>query len=187
MESLRLAVGVREAGLVVSNAAESHIDSFLDHRLDFLLRQLELGCRVPLALAHEFGGAMSRRQRGGLILMTSLAAFQGTSLAATYAATKAFAEVLGEALWLELATGGVDVVAVAPGATDTPGLRATAPRSTPLGLRPTQVVSDALGALGRGPLIVPGRVNRVTHALLGLVPRRARVTLFAREMRRMYG
>jgi short-subunit dehydrogenase len=191
LERLRETLEDRIVGLLVSNAAESHVGHFIERDLDLWLRQLELGCRVPLTLAHELGGAMSRRGRGGIVLMSSQSAFQGTAQVATYAATKAFARVLAEGLWLELGEHGVDVVAVAPGATDTPGLRATAPRPTVVGRRlqltSATVVAEALHALGRAPLVIPGRGNRLLSTVLGLLPRRTRISLFAREMRRMYG
>jgi short-subunit dehydrogenase len=134
---------------------------------------------------------MVQRGRGGIILMSSLSAFHGTALVATYAATKAFSLMLGEALWEELRGSGVDVLVVCPGATRTPGweqshahiqgsLAAPVMESAP-------VVSEALEALGRRPLVISGRANRLSGLLLNrLMPRRSAVELLARSMRRMY-
>src|SRR2546422_350907 len=68
------------------------------------------------------------RGRGGLILLSSMSALQGSPMVATYAATKAFTLNLAESLWDEWRPSGVDVTAVVPGPTDTPGYRASAPR-----------------------------------------------------------
>jgi short-subunit dehydrogenase len=44
-----------EVGLVVYNAALSPIGPFLERDLDEPLRALDLNCRTPLVLVHEFG------------------------------------------------------------------------------------------------------------------------------------
>jgi len=106
-----------EVGLLVYNAALSPIGSFLEQDLGEKLRALDLNCRAPLILAHEFGRAMAARGRGGLLLMSSMSALQGSPFIATYAATKAFDLVLAEGLWAELGREGVDALAFCAGAT----------------------------------------------------------------------
>ncbi|HET7753592.1 MAG TPA: SDR family NAD(P)-dependent oxidoreductase, partial [Anaeromyxobacteraceae bacterium] len=123
----RVAAGL-EIGLVVYNAAHSVIGPFVERPLDEHLRVVDVNCRGPLVLAHALGGAMARRGRGGIVLMTSLAASQGNPLLASYAASKAFELVLAEGLWDELGSRGVDVVACRAGATRTPGYAASSPR-----------------------------------------------------------
>jgi len=68
---------------------------------------------------------MVERGRGGLVLVTSGAAFAGGSHIAVYAASKAFDLVLAEGLWAEWHDRGVDVLSLVVGATDTPSLRAS--------------------------------------------------------------
>ena len=70
---------------------------------------------------------MARRGRGGILLMSSMAGFQGSALVATYSATKAFDLVLGESLWEELRERGVDVLSCCAGATRTPNYVASRP------------------------------------------------------------
>ena len=60
--------------------------------------------------------------------MSSLAAETGTAKVALYSATKAFDLVLAEGLWYELRDRGVDVVAIRPGSTRTPGGSRRQPR-----------------------------------------------------------
>ena len=62
-------------------------------------------------------------------LLSSLSAGQGSARLAAYAASKAFNLVLAESLWDELRADGVDVLAVRPGATRTPGYERSAPRA----------------------------------------------------------
>ena len=66
-----------EVGLLVYNAAFSTIGPFLDHPVEEHLRVIDVNCRAPLVLAHHFGGAMTARGRGGIVLMTSTAGSQG--------------------------------------------------------------------------------------------------------------
>ena len=109
----------------------------------------------------------------------------------TYAATKAFDLMLGEALWEELRDHRIDVLAFCPGATRTPAYVATQPRSTgrlsPPLMEPEDTVAEALAGLGRGPTRIAGRANRLAAFVLHrLLPRRALVTLMSRTTRAMY-
>lgn len=154
LEAIRAALPIDEIGLVICNAAIGQEGPFLDEPLDALHRAIDVNCRAAVSLCHGFGGAMARRGRGGLVLLASGTALQGSPRYVSYAATKAFNLVLGESLWYELRAHGVDVLAFVPGPTNTPGLR----RSVP-GLRPGVVVGPirlpeetaeaALSALGR--------------------------------------
>lgn len=183
----RAAAGL-EVGILVYNAAHSAIGPFLERPLDEHLRVIDVNCRGPLTLAHVLGGAMARRGRGGIVLMTSLAASQGNPLLCSYAASKAFELVLAEGLWAELRGRGVDVLACRAGATRTPGFAASRPRrSVPL-MEPVDVARQALDALGHGPSAVAGALNRIAAFAFGrLLPRRASIQIMGRATRRLYG
>jgi len=180
-----------EIGLVVYNAAHSVVGRFLDLSLADKLKTLDVNCRGPLLLAHHFGRRMADRGRGGIVLMSSLAGFQGQAMVGTYAATKAFSLVLGETLWDELADHGVDALAFCPGATSTPNFLASNPRSggalsAPV-MSPAATVAEALASLGAGPTAIAGRSNRIAAFVLHrLLPRRALVRLMSRTTRAMY-
>jgi short-subunit dehydrogenase len=184
--ALRLAAGA-EVGLVVYNAAASVIGPFVDRPLEEQLHVVDVNCRGPVVLAHLFGGPMARRGRGGIVLMTSIAGSQGNPFLASYAASKAFNLVLAEGLWEELSSRGVDVVASRAGATRTPGYESSRPkRSVPL-MEPDPVVVQALDALGRGPSVVPGAINKLASFAFGrLLPRRTSIRIMGRATRRLY-
>jgi short-subunit dehydrogenase len=180
-----------ELGLLVYNAALSPIGSFLEQDLSEKLRALDVNCRTPLILAHEFGRAMLPRGRGGLLLMSSMAAFQGSPLIATYAATKAFALLLGEALWEEFRNHGIDVLAFCAGATRTPNYESSQPRQVtrlaPAVMEPAAVASEALASLGRTPSAIAGRGNRLAGLLISrLLPRRLAIEIMGRNTRALY-
>ena len=153
------------------------------------LRVLDVNCRGPVILAHEFGGAMAARKRGGIILMSSMAGLQGAPMIATYGASKAFDRVLAEGLWDELRAEGVDVLACCAGATRTPTYEASNPRETPpMIMESGPVVSESLAALGKTPSFVPGMANRAAAFVMErLFPRSAAIRTMGKATRKMYG
>jgi short-subunit dehydrogenase len=88
---------------------------FINSNLDVELEMIDLNCRSLAHLTHHFGQKLAHRGRGGIVLMSSLVAFQGVPRAANYAATKAYVQSLSESIQRELRQSGVDVLAVAPG------------------------------------------------------------------------
>ena len=92
-----------------------YVGPFIDNPIDHELDMVDVNCRAVVELSHHFARRFAAQRRGGLVLMSSLLAFQGVPRAATYAATKAFIQTFAEGLRLELSGSGVDVVASAPG------------------------------------------------------------------------
>lgn len=171
-----------EIGLGVYNAAYSFIAPLLERPLDDALRVVDVNVRGPLRFAHALLPAMVERKRGGLVLLASMAGFQGGPRLATYAASKAFNIVLAESLWAELAPSGVDVLAACPGAVRTPGYLKTTETEAPGTLDPLDVASRTLDALGSGPTYVPGAVNKLARFFLGrLLPRSTAVGIMRRN------
>jgi short-subunit dehydrogenase len=79
---------------------------------------------------------------------------------AVYAATKAFVRSFSEALWAEQRDRGVRVLALCPGATDTPFFERVGAEDAALGKRaaPDAVVAAALKALA----------SKRSHVIAGL-------------------
>ena len=187
---LEIANGL-EIGLLVYNAASSAVGPFLEKSLDDHLKELDTNIRAPLMLVYLFGERMSQRGRGGIILMASLSAFQGSAYISTYAATKAFNIVLAEGLWEEWQSRGVDVLVCVAGAIRTPNYIASQPKQTgrfsDSTMEPEQVVHEALAALGKRPYIIPGRMNRFSSFIMRhLMPRKMAVQLMGKILHDMY-
>lgn len=185
---LRAVIEGLEIGLLVYNAAYSAIGDFVDAPLADALRTIDVNCRGPVVLAHVIGQQLAARGRGGIVIMSSMAAGQGSPLIATYAATKSFARVLAEGLWSELGPRGVDVLACCPGATRTPNYARSQPRGgEALVGEPGPAVQATLSALGRRMSVVPGLVNALSALFMGLLPRRRAVQIMGRATRSIYG
>jgi len=184
--ALEQATGELDVGLVVYNAALAPTGGFLDLALAEQLAAIDVNVRGPLALAHRFARRLAARGRGGLVLLSSLTAFQGSPWVATYGATKSFLLSFAEALWVELAPRGVDVLAVCAGATRTPNYLRRAQGKAPGELPPERVAREALASLAHGPLMIPGRFNRFASQLMRrLLPRRATIRIMGAQTRHL--
>jgi short-subunit dehydrogenase len=181
LDALLQACAPLDVGLLVYNAAFAPIGEFASLPLEELLQVDAVNIRAPLTLVRGLLPAMLQRCHGGVILMTSLAGNQGSPYIATYAASKAFNRVLAEALWYELKDKGVDVLACAAGAVRTPGYSgASEGKDAPGTLDAEEVVAQALAALGHGPVVIPGRVNRMASAVMTRVlPKRRAIKIMA--------
>lgn len=190
LSQLRALTDGLEVGLLVYNAGLAVRGPFLDAPHERHLATIELNVVGPLRLIDAFVPPMAGRGRGGVVLLSSMSGLHGTPLLASYAATKAFLLNLAESLWEEWRPSGVDITALVPGPTDTPGYRASAPRSTWLTPKPMPVqpvVAAALAALGSRPWTIPGHTNRFSGLLLARVlPRRVTVRLMGRVMRALW-
>jgi len=163
------------------------VGAFLDERLERHERALQVGCRGALAASYVLGRRLVARGRGGLILTSSGAGFQGTGWVAGYSAAKAWDLALAEALWWEWRPHGVDVLALCPGSTATPGMLGNAPRLDAAAMaQPEDVAREALDALGRGPVCIPGEDNRRARAALDRLPRQQRVELVGEQTRKLF-
>jgi short-subunit dehydrogenase len=179
-EVVALAAGL-PVGLLVAAAGFGTSGPFVDGDLDEELELIDVNCRAVAALAHHFGGRFARQGRGGLVLLSSLVAFQGVPGSANYAASKAYVQSLAEALRVELAPRGVDVVASAPG----PVASGFAQRARMrLGKTTTseEVARGTLAALGRWGTVRPGWLSKLLEWALSPLPRWGRVRMMGLVM-----
>lgn len=154
-------------GLLVYNAAFAPIGLFENTGEDNLALATAVNVKAPLLLTKLLSAPMIRQKRGGIVLMSSLAGGQGSPNIAAYAATKAFNAILAEGLWKELKPHGIDVLACCAGAILTSGYRQAEKTKTAIGtLEASEVAEQTLNALSRGPIIIPGAINKVGRFIL---------------------
>ena len=176
-----------QIGLLIPNAGREITGEFIATDLQDNIDLVHLNILSPLALSHALGRRMAQRGRGGILLIASTFAFQGVPYVANYAATKAYVLQFGEALAHEMARHGVDVTVLAPGMT-----RTEMPARMPVdfsripmrSMAPETVARFALARLGRGPLAVPGGMNRAFAFMNRLMPRSAPVRMFGGMLRK---
>lgn len=164
-----------DVGLVVFNAgADPHHSRFLDQPVAVWESLVARNCHMVMATTHHFAGQMVDRGRGGIVLVTSGAAWAGGVYLAAYGASKAFDLILAESLWAELRPLGVDVLSIVLGRTDTPAYRRIIGDQEVDGLAdPDDVARDMLDNLGEGPTFPP------EGSPLGQLPRRQAVELMS--------
>lgn len=167
-----------EVGLLAAIAGFGTSGRFIDSPLDRELDMIDVNCRAVVEISHHFAREFANRRRGGLVLMSSLLAFQGVPRAATYAATKAFIQTFAEGLRLELSHLSVDVVASAPGPVQS-GFGARANMRMGAAATPSVVARQTLEALGRKTTVRPGFLSKLLEASLLPLPRGARSRIMA--------
>ncbi len=173
-----------DLGVVVCNAAQAPIGDFVTRDVEDLERVVDVNVRAPLLLLRGLLPGMVTRGRGAVILMTSMTGHLGTPRIAGYAASKAFLRILAESLWYELKGKGIDVLACSCGAVKTPGYATAAGKEAPGTLSADRVAKKALWALGDGPVVMPGFINKLaTITLSRLMPKRAAIAILAGSTR----
>ena len=165
-----------DIGLLVASAGYGTSGSILQTSVHAELDMLQVNCKALLELTHHFSRYFAQKKKGGIILMSSMVAFQGVPFSANYAATKAYVQSLAEGLAIELKPHGVDVLAAAPGPVSS-GFGQRANMNMNLSMTPDQVSIPILKALGRKNTVLPGRLTKFLVYSLNTVPRWGKVRI----------
>jgi short-subunit dehydrogenase len=180
-----------ELELLVNNAGFGTKGWLWEAPLEEQERMHRLHVMATLRLTRAALAAMVPRGRGGVINVSSVAAFGQSPGNVSYCATKAWMNSFTEGIDLELRGTGspVRVQALCPGFTVT-GFHDTMGMSRDgipawLWLRAEDVVDASLRGLKRGRLfVVPGAVYKLVVIFEKLTPRWLRSAAIARVMRR---
>jgi len=171
----RLAKGDIE--LLVNNAGFGTVGEFHTLPADRELDEVRLNVLALTQLTHAALAAMVPKERGGIINVASMAAFQPIPYNATYAATKAFVLHFSEAVHEEARQHGVTVTALCPGPVPTEFQEVAGIDMDRVGRgvmlqQPDEVVNAALAALrSRQAICNPGAVNWLMASSVRLAPR----------------
>jgi short-subunit dehydrogenase len=184
IQTIESATAQLDVGMLVAAAGFGTSGEFVASSLADEVEMLNVNCRAVLLLSRLFAQRFAERGNGGLVLLSSIVGFQGMPYAAHYAATKAYVQALAEALHVELAPLGVDVLASAPGPTDS-GFASRAGMKMGLALKPIDVVQPTLEALGRRATVLPGFLSKLLTYSLVPLPRWARVQIMGKIMSNM--
>jgi short-subunit dehydrogenase len=171
----RLADPDRPIDLLVNNAGFGTSGTLWDLDVDREQAEIQVNVVALMRLTHAALGAMVPRNRGGVINVSSVAAYQPTPRGATYGATKAFVSSFSNALHEELRGTDVRMMVLAPGYTrsefhqrasmDVSALPAL------LWASADDVAEAGLRAYDRGRSVcVPGALNAAAAAFAGSLP-----------------
>lgn len=168
------------ADVLVNNAGFATYGQFEHQSLEHQREEIDLNVGGLVELTHAFLPELLAA-RGELIHVASTAAFQPVPYMAVYGATKAFVLSFSEALWAEYRERGLKVLALCPGATETPFFDRVGAEEAALGKRatPESVVDLALAAVRTNRShVIAGLGNYLTAQTARVVPRAtaARIT-----------
>ncbi len=181
----------KEINVLVYNAALSYIGPFEKNSIVHHNQIAQANMVTPMNLIQIFGEQMLINGKGAVIMMASLAGFQGSGFLAAYAASKAFNRVLAESLWYEWKDRGVDIIACCAGATSTPNFINTNPEKTsffaPKVQTPEAVVEECFVHLGKRPSFITGTGNKIASFIMQkLMPRKMAINIMGDTTRKMY-
>ncbi|MCI4398802.1 MAG: SDR family oxidoreductase [Acidobacteria bacterium] len=183
-DELKGATSSLDVGLLINNAGMGYYGLVVNQEPRRYPTMIRLNCTTVALLAHHFAKRFVARGRGGMVIVASTAAFQGTPHMSLYGATKGFDLLLAEAMAQELKGTGVDILALCPGATATE-FQGSAGGAAHTGADPARVAKDALCALGRKPVVISGFANKIQVVSERLFPRKLVVALGERVLRRL--
>lgn len=181
LEKITQATKSLDVGLLIVSAGYGTSGNFIDNSIETEINMLQVNCESLLFLTHYYSKQFANQNRGGIILMSSMVAFQGTPFAANYAASKAYVQTLAEAIAVELKPHGVDVLAAAPGPIQS-GFSQRANMNMAMSMKPAQIGVPILRALGNKTTFLPGLLTKVLVYSLSTVPRWAKVKIMAKVM-----
>jgi short-subunit dehydrogenase len=173
-----------KVGLFIASAGFGNSGPFLKSSVAEEVDMLRVNCESLLVLTHHFARRFTEQRRGGIILMSSIVAFQGVPYAAHYAATKAYVQTLAEGLAAELRPNNVDVLAAAPGPVKS-GFGSRAGMKMAQSLQPAAIGVPIFAALGKKHTVFPGGLTKLLMTGLQTVPRWGKVKIMEKVMRGM--
>ena len=163
-----------DVGLFIYNAgADTNNGTLLEQPVDDLLALARRNCTTVLASCHHFGGRLVAHGHGGVVLVTSGAAWVGGSHIAAYGATKAFDLVLAERPLGRVARARCRRARPRARRTDTPSLRRSLEtHGGDLGelADPAVVTTEALDHLADGPTWSFGMPDPTGPSPFGPIP-----------------
>lgn len=172
----RLADRENAVDLLVNNAGFGLKERFLDNPLEVEQAQQDVLVRAVLRLTHAALGGMVERGHGGVINVSSVAAFFPRG---TYSAAKAWVNSFSRWAHDEYAAQGVSVMALCPGFVRTEfherlGIDRDSSAPKPLWLDADRLVRDALADFDKGKAVsIPSKRYKTIVTVSRLVPRPA--------------
>lgn len=170
-----------KVGLFIAAAGFGTSGKMVNASLKEEVNLVQVNCVGVLKLTHHFSRLFTLQRSGGIILLSSMVAFQGVPYSANYAASKAYIQSLAEGLARELKPCNVHLLAAAPGPVASGfGLRANMKMN--ISMQPSDIGTSILKALGRKTTVLPGALTKILVYSLKMLPRSAKVRIMEKVM-----
>jgi uncharacterized protein len=170
----RVASPTDPVDLLVNNAGYGYHGSFGELPVDDEEAEIRVNIVALMRLSHAAVRRMVDSGGGGILNVSSVAAFPPAPQSANYSATKAYVTSFSQSLHDELKGKGVHVTALHPGFTRTEFQQRggwTIPLPEPFWLRADTVARAGLDAVGRGNAVeVPGWHYKVMVSSVRMMP-----------------
>ena len=171
-----------DISLAIMNAWFGTSGLFVDWDITQEVNMLDLNCRSILILTQYFAKRFVWQKKWGIILLSSVVAFQWTPYVSHYAATKAYIQTLWEWIAEELEWTWVDILTVAPGPVQTWfGDRAS--MNLWYADDPIHIARSILSSLGKTTFMYPWWLAKVIWYSIALLPRRAKSKVMGISMK----
>ncbi len=173
--------------LLFNNAGRGQMGEFAATDWETDREMMHLNMDAVVHLTKLFLPGMKERGEGGIINVSSLAAFQPGPLMALYYASKAFVQLFSEALAEEVESYGITVTALSPGPVDTSfRIKGKTPpkdqSDRSVSLDPEYVARTGYEGFKAGKrVVIPGKLASVAPQLVRFLPRKI-VTKFVKKL-----
>jgi uncharacterized protein len=163
-----------EIELLVNNAGFGVYGEFGGSDIASELEMVLVNCSAVVHLTHLYLPSMIARRHGDILIVASIAGFQGIPFFSIYAATKGFDLLFAEGLAEEVRPHGVHVCALCPGSTDSEfhAVAGTPQRSFRSQETSEKVARVGLQAVAKGKsYVISGAKNYLLTHIQRLTPR----------------
>ena len=166
----------RPVDAVAVNAGVGVTGRFLETDLAAEMNMVRLNVLSTLHLTKYMAKSMAERERGLILITSSIAATMPTAYEAVYGATKAFGRAFAESIREELKDTGVSVTALMPGVTETNFFHRAGADDTKIGASKkddaAQVAKQGFDALmaGKDHVVAGSFLNKVGAAAAAFLP-----------------
>ncbi|MGA8234314.1 MAG: SDR family oxidoreductase [Candidatus Acidiferrales bacterium] len=163
-----------EIELLVNNAGFGVYGEFGGSDIASELDMVLVNCSAVVHLTHLYLPSMIARRHGDILIVASIAGFQGIPFFSIYAATKGFDLLFAEGLAEEVRPHGVHVCALCPGSTDSEfhAVAGTPQRSFRSQETSEKVARVGLQAVAKGKsYVISGAKNYLLTHIQRLTPR----------------
>lgn len=166
-----------QVDVLVNNAGVGTAGPFASSDPEKQIRMVQLNVATPTFLTRQLLPGMLARRRGGVLNVSSVAAFQPGPLMSVYYASKAYLLSFSEAIAAEVAGSGVTVTCLCPGPTRTGFVEAAQMEGSMLframAVMSSREVAEAgyEGFAAGKRLVVPGLMNKIVSQSPRISPR----------------